>query len=48
VHSTYLYSVKKPADSKYYGDIYNVEATLPADEAFRPMSEGGCPLIASK
>ncbi|HMJ40916.1 MAG TPA: ABC transporter substrate-binding protein [Pseudolabrys sp.] len=46
IHPAYLYEVKKPADSKYPGDFYNVRATIPANEAFRPLNEGKCPLVS--
>jgi branched-chain amino acid transport system substrate-binding protein len=46
IHDAYLYEVKKPADSKHPGDFYNVRATIPAAEAFRPLKEGGCPLVS--
>ena len=46
VHDAYLYEVKKPADSKHPGDFYNVRATIPAAEAFRPLKEGSCPLVS--
>jgi branched-chain amino acid transport system substrate-binding protein len=46
IHPAYLFEVKKPSDSKYPGDFYNVRATIPADEAFRPLKEGGCPLVS--
>ena len=42
----YLLEVKSPAESKYPGDFYNVRATIPADEAFRPLKEGNCPLVS--
>jgi branched-chain amino acid transport system substrate-binding protein len=45
LHDAYLYEVKKPAESKYPGDFYKVRATIPAAEAFRPLNEGGCPLV---
>jgi branched-chain amino acid transport system substrate-binding protein len=41
----YLYEVKKPSESKGEWDIYKVLETIPGDEAFRPMSEGRCPLV---
>jgi len=44
LHPAYLFEVKKPEESKYPGDLYNVRATIPADEAFRPLKDGGCPL----
>jgi branched-chain amino acid transport system substrate-binding protein len=46
VHPAYLFEVKAPAESKYPGDIYNLRATIPADEAFRPLKEGNCPLVS--
>ena len=46
-HPMYLYEVKKPAESKGEWDMYKVVATIPAEEAFRPISEGGCPLVKS-
>jgi branched-chain amino acid transport system substrate-binding protein len=46
VHPAYLYEVKAPSESKYPGDFYHVRATIPADEAFRPLKEGGCPLVS--
>lgn len=45
LHNAYLYEVKKPAESKHAGDFYKVRATIPADEAFRPLKDGGCPLV---
>jgi branched-chain amino acid transport system substrate-binding protein len=46
VHPAYLLEVKKPAESKYPGDFYHVRATIPADQAFRPLKDGGCPLVS--
>jgi len=45
IHPMYLFEVKKPAESKGPWDLYKLRATIPADEAFRPLSEGGCPLV---
>jgi branched-chain amino acid transport system substrate-binding protein len=45
LHDLYLFEVKKPAESKYPGDFYKIRATIPAAEAFRPLKEGGCPLV---
>jgi branched-chain amino acid transport system substrate-binding protein len=42
LHPAYLVEVKKPAESKGPWDLYKVRATIPADQAFRPESEGGC------
>jgi branched-chain amino acid transport system substrate-binding protein len=46
LHDAYLFEVKKPAESKYPGDFYTTRATIPAAEAFRPLREGGCPLVS--
>jgi branched-chain amino acid transport system substrate-binding protein len=45
IHDAYLFEVKKPAESKYFGDFYRTRFTIPAAEAFRPLKEGGCPLV---
>jgi branched-chain amino acid transport system substrate-binding protein len=45
IHPMYLFEVKKPAESKAPWDYYKVRATIPAEEAFRPVKEGGCPLV---
>jgi branched-chain amino acid transport system substrate-binding protein len=46
VHPAYLLEVKAPSESKHPGDFYHVRATIPADEAFRPLKEGNCPLVS--
>ncbi|HEX4781123.1 MAG TPA: ABC transporter substrate-binding protein [Usitatibacter sp.] len=43
-HNAYLFEVKKPSESKGPYDYYKLRATIPADEAFRPLNEGGCAL----
>lgn len=45
IHPAYLFEVKKPSESKGPWDYYKLIATIPGDEAFRPMAEGGCPLV---
>jgi branched-chain amino acid transport system substrate-binding protein len=45
VHDMYLFEVKKPSESKGPWDYYKVRATIPAEQAFRPEKEGGCPLV---
>jgi branched-chain amino acid transport system substrate-binding protein len=45
IHEAYLFEVKKPAESRYPGDFYKLRATIPAAEAFRPIKDGGCPLV---
>lgn len=44
-HAMYLFQVKKPDESKYPYDYYTQISTVPADKAFRPIAEGGCPLV---
>jgi len=46
LHDMYLFEVKKPEESKYPGDDYKLRATIPAAEAFRPLKDGGCPLVS--
>jgi branched-chain amino acid transport system substrate-binding protein len=41
----YLFEVKKPAESRYPWDYLKLLQTIPADAAFRPLDEGGCPLV---
>ena len=41
----HLVQVKKPEESKYKYDYYRVVSSKPGEEVFRPMSEGGCPLV---
>jgi branched-chain amino acid transport system substrate-binding protein len=41
----YLYEVKKPSESRYPWDYLKLLQTIPADAAFRPLDEGGCPLV---
>jgi len=45
VRDMYLFRVKSPEESKYRFDYYKLLATIPGDEAFKPMEEGGCPLL---
>ncbi len=45
IHPAYLVEVKKPSESKGPWDLYHVRATIPADQAFRPINEGDCPLV---
>jgi branched-chain amino acid transport system substrate-binding protein len=45
IHDMYLREVKRPEESKYPGDFLKTRATIPAAEAFRPLNEGGCPLV---
>ncbi len=45
IHPVYLFEVKKPAESKAPWDYYKLVATTPADQAFRPLAEGGCSFV---
>ncbi len=45
VHDLYLLQVKTPAEQKYPWDYLKLIRTIPGDEAFRPLAEGGCPLV---
>ena len=47
IHPMFLFRVKSPAEQRYPWDYYAYEATIPAEEAFRPLAEGGCPLVKS-
>ena len=48
VHDMYLMEVKKPSESKYPWDYYNLKATIPAEQAFQPLSLSRCPMITKK
>ncbi|MBM0206246.1 ABC transporter substrate-binding protein [Micromonospora sp. STR1s_5] len=45
VHDLYLFQVKSPKESRKPWDYYKLLATIPGDEAFRPLSESVCPLV---
>ncbi len=45
IHPVYLFEVKKPSESKGPWDYYTLKATIPAEEAFRPLAESACPLV---
>ncbi|HXQ82661.1 MAG TPA: ABC transporter substrate-binding protein [Xanthobacteraceae bacterium] len=45
VHDMYLMRIKKPDESKSKWDLYEYQVTVPGDQAFRPMAEGGCPYL---
>ncbi len=48
IHPAYLVEVKKPSESKGPYDYYKIRATIPADQAFRPIDQGGCSLVAKQ
>ena len=45
MHDMYLVEVKKPAESKRPWDYYKVLSTVPAEQAFQPLSASACPLV---
>jgi len=45
IHPLYLFEVKKPSESKGAWDYYKLRATIPAEQAFRPLEAGDCPLV---
>jgi len=47
IHPSYLFEVKAPNESKGAWDYYKLLQTTPAEEAFRPLAEGACPLVRS-
>lgn len=42
---TYIVQVKTPAESKNKNDLYSIKGEIPADQAFRPLAEGGCDFV---
>lgn len=48
MHPMYLWQVKKPSESKAKWDYYTLVKTIPAEEAWRPLDQGGCSLVAKK
>jgi branched-chain amino acid transport system substrate-binding protein len=47
IHPMYLFEVKTPAQSKEPWDYYTLRRTIPIDQAFRPIADGKCPMVAS-
>ncbi|MCV0395071.1 MAG: ABC transporter substrate-binding protein [Rhizobiaceae bacterium] len=45
IHDSYLFRVKTPDQSEGEWDLYETVATIPAEQGFRPLGEGGCPLV---
>ena len=45
MHDMYLMQAKAPAESKGEWDVFKIVETIPADKAFRPLNEGGCPMV---
>ncbi len=48
VHDVYLVQIKSAAESHGEWDLLKTVATIPGDQAFRPLAEGGCPGIAAR
>ena len=47
VRDMYLFQVKSPSESRGGFDYYKLVATIPGDQAFRPLGEGGCKLVTN-
>ena len=47
-HDMYLVEVKKPEESRYPWDYYKIVQTIPGEEAFRPIGDSDCPLLAKR
>jgi branched-chain amino acid transport system substrate-binding protein len=45
IRDMYLFQVKSPSESKSKDDIYKLVATVPGEEAYRPLKDGKCPYI---
>jgi branched-chain amino acid transport system substrate-binding protein len=45
VRDVYVFQVKTPEESKNKYDVYKLVATIPGDQAYRPLAQEGCPLI---
>lgn len=45
IRDMYLFRVKSPQESKHRFDYYELLATIPGEEAFKPLEDGGCPLL---
>jgi branched-chain amino acid transport system substrate-binding protein len=45
MHEMYLWQVKPVSESKHEYDFCKLLVTIPPDEAWRPLADGGCPLV---
>ena len=45
LHPMYVYQVKTPAESKSPWDLYKLLHSVPPEQAFLTMAEGGCSLV---
>jgi branched-chain amino acid transport system substrate-binding protein len=48
IRDMYVMQAKSPRESKGAWDLAKLVATVPGAEAFRPLNEGNCPLVAGK
>jgi branched-chain amino acid transport system substrate-binding protein len=48
IRNIYLFQVKSPEESRYPYDYYKLLNTVPGEQAFRPLAEGGCPMVEKK
>jgi branched-chain amino acid transport system substrate-binding protein len=48
LHPMYLFQVKEPSESKGAWDYFKLVSTIPADQAFRPLKDGNCPMVAKQ
>jgi branched-chain amino acid transport system substrate-binding protein len=46
VHDVYLLRVKKPAEIREPWDYLEILRTIPGEQAFKPMADGGCPRVS--
>jgi branched-chain amino acid transport system substrate-binding protein len=45
LHPAYLMEVKKPSESSNPYDVLKLISTVPADQAWRPLADGGCKMV---
>jgi branched-chain amino acid transport system substrate-binding protein len=48
LHPMYLFQAKTPEESKSEWDLYKLVKTVPTEDAWRPLADGGCPLVNGK
>jgi branched-chain amino acid transport system substrate-binding protein len=39
--------VKPPAEVKQGWDLYKLLQVVPGEQAYRPLADGGCPMVAA-
>ena len=45
LHPVHLFRTKRPAESSGPWDMYEILSTIPPERAFRPLADGGCPMV---